>query len=50
MNLNIGYNFNEVRLSQLNDLINAIDYIQHNSLNNNDIIKILQHYEELYPR
>lgn len=45
LNLNIGYNFNEHTLNRLNEILNAIDYIQHGSPNNNEIIKIIQYYE-----
>lgn len=45
INLNVGYNFNEQTLNKINEILNAIDYIQHGSPNVNEIIKIIQYYE-----
>lgn len=46
INLNIGYDFNENNLLEMMNLINAIDYIERSAPSNNEIIKILQYYEE----
>lgn len=46
LNLNIGYNFNDNNLREMMNLVNAIDYIERNTLKNEEIIKILQYYEE----
>lgn len=46
LNLNIGYNFNDNNLREMINLVNAIDYIERNTLKNEEIIKILQYYEE----
>ena len=47
LNLNIGYEFNTKTLFTMNELINAIDYIEHGNPTNNEIIKIIQYYEEI---
>lgn len=46
LNLNIGYNFNDNNLREMINLVNAIDYIERNTLKNEEIVKILQYYEE----
>ena len=45
MNLNIGYNFNKDSLFLINELVNAIDCIEHNNLTNEEIIKLIQYYD-----
>lgn len=45
VNLNIGYEFNKNKLSQMNELINCIDYIEKGNPTNDKIIKIIQYYE-----
>lgn len=47
VNLNIGYNFNKLNLFTMNELINAIDYIENSNPTNNEIIKIIQYYEKI---
>lgn len=41
----MGYVFNRSRLNEMNDLINAIDYIKYGGPSRSEIIKILKHYE-----
>lgn len=48
--LNIGYTFNKKSLSAIMDIINAIDYINYGNPTNNEVIKIIQYYEENYRR
>lgn len=47
VNLNIGYDFNKHNLFTMNELINAIDYIENGNPTNSEIIKIIQYYEEI---
>lgn len=47
MNINIGYASNKKALFAMNELVNAIDYIEHGNPTNNEIIKIIQYYEEI---
>ena len=47
LNLNIGYEFNTKTLFTMNELVNAIDYIENGSPSNDEIIKIIQYYEEI---
>lgn len=47
LNINIGYSINNKRLSQMTDLINAIDYITNGNPTNDEIISIIRYYEEL---
>ena len=46
MNLNMGYDFNSSNLDKIIDLINAIDYIKRSRPSDDEIIKIVQYYEE----
>lgn len=50
LNLNIGYTFNRKSLDLIMDLINAIDYITYGNPSDNEVIKIIQYYEENYRR
>lgn len=45
LNLNIGYSHNESVLSEMMDIVNAIDYINHGNPSKADIIKIIKRYE-----
>ena len=47
LNLNIGYEFNARTLSAMNELVNAIDYIENGNPSSDEIIKIIQYYEEI---
>lgn len=47
LNLNIGYEFNARTLSAMNELVNAIDYIENRNPSSDEIIKIMQYYEEV---
>ena len=47
LNLNIGYEFNARTLSAMNELVNAIDYIENGNPSSDEIIKIMQYYEEI---
>ena len=47
ININIGHLPDKKALFTMNELINAIDYIEHGILTNNEIIKIIQYYEEI---
>ena len=47
LNLNIGYEFNTKTLFTMNELVNAIDYIENGNPSNDEIIKIMQYYEEV---
>lgn len=47
LNLNIGYEFNARTLSVMNELVNAIDYIENGNPSSDEIIKIMQYYEEV---
>ena len=47
LNLNIGYEFNARTLSAMNELVNAIDYIENGNPSSDEIIKIMQYYEEV---
>lgn len=47
LNLNIGYKFNARTLSAMNELVNAIDYIENGNPSSDEIIKIIQYYEEV---
>lgn len=47
VNLNIGYNFNPNTLCTMNELINAIDYIKYGCPYSEEVIKLIQYYEEL---
>mgnify|MGYP000548989485 FL=1 len=47
LNLNIGYEFNTKTLFTMNELVNAIDYIENGNPSNDEIIKIIQYYEEI---
>ena len=42
LNLNIGYEFNARTLSAMNELVNAIDYIENGNPSSDEIIKIMQ--------
>lgn len=47
LNLNIGYEFNARTLSAMNELVNAVDYIENGNPSSDEIIKIMQYYEEV---
>ena len=47
LNLNIGYEFNTKTLFTMNELVNAIDYIENGNPSSDEIIKIMQYYEEV---
>lgn len=47
LNLNIGYEFNTKTLFTMNELVNAIDYIENGNPSSDEIIKIMQYYEEM---
>ena len=47
ININIGHLPDKKALFTMNELINAIDYIEHGNPTNNEIIKIIQYYEEI---
>lgn len=47
INLNIGHEINKKSLYVMNELIQAIDYIENGNPTNNKIIKIIQYYEEI---
>ena len=47
LNLNIGYEFNTKTLFTMNELVNAIDYIENENPSSDEIIKIMQYYEEV---
>ena len=47
LNLNIGYEFNTKTLFTMNELVNAIYYIENGNPSNDEIIKIIQYYEEI---
>ena len=47
ININIGKKNKKKALFTMNELINAIDYIEHGNPTNNEIIKIIQYYEEI---
>lgn len=43
--LNIGYEFDKSTLSYMNDLINAIDFLEHGNSTYTEAIKIIQRYD-----
>lgn len=47
ININIGHLPDKKALFTMNELINAIDYVEHGNPTNNEIIKIIQYYEEI---
>lgn len=47
ININIGHLPDKKALFTMNELINAIDCIEHGNPTNNEIIKIIQYYEEI---
>ena len=47
ININIGHLPDKKALFTMNELINAIDYIEHGNPTNNEISKIIQYYEEI---
>jgi hypothetical protein len=47
LNLNIGYEFNTKTLFTMNELVNAIDYIENGNPSSDEIIKVIQYYEEI---
>lgn len=47
LNLNIGYEFNTKTLFTMNELVNAIDYIENGNPSSDKIIKVIQYYEEI---
>ena len=44
LNLNIGYEFNTKTLFTMNELVNAIDYIENGNPSSDEIIKIMQYF------
>ena len=44
--LKFGYTYDKQTLRFLDDLINAIDYIENGDVSRNDYFKIIQYYEE----
>lgn len=47
LKMNIGYSFDPHTLAMMNDLINAIDYIECGNPKDEEIIKIIQYYEAI---
>lgn len=47
ININIGHLPNKKSLFTMNEIVNAIDYIEHGNPTNSKIIKIIQYYEEI---
>ena len=47
ININIGHLPDKKALFTMNELINAIDYIEHGNPTNNEIIKRIQYYDEI---
>lgn len=47
LNLNIGYEFNTKTLFTMNELVNAIDYIENGNPSSDETIKVIQYYEEI---
>ena len=47
ININIGHLPDKKALLTMNELIKALDYIEHGNPTNNEIIKIIQYYEEI---
>lgn len=47
LELNIGYQFNKDNMCKMNEIINAMYYIQHANPTNDEILKIIQHYVKL---
>lgn len=45
--MNIGYEHNKNSIKMMNNIVNAIDYIKHGHPSSNEIIKIIQYYEEI---
>lgn len=45
VNLNIGYIYNNKTLYAMNEIVNAIDYLKHGCPHNEEIIEIIQYYE-----
>ncbi len=45
--INIGHLPNKKSLFTMNEIVNAIDYIEHGNPTNSEIIKIIQYYEEI---
>ena len=45
LELNIGYDYNQHKIAEMMDIVNAIDYIVHEDLPRNEIIKIIKRYE-----
>ena len=43
--LRIGYAYNKLRMQEMMNILNAIDYIKHRQLSRKEIIKIIKHYE-----
>lgn len=44
--LKFGYTYNKSTLKFLDDLMNAIDYIENGDVSRNEYFKIIQYYEE----
>lgn len=44
--LNVGYTPNRSVLNQMNDLVSTIDYIEHCKPTSDELIKIIQYYDE----
>ena len=47
LNMNIGYDMSISNIRKMMDLVNAIDYIKRFTPSDDEIIKIVQFYEEL---
>ena len=47
LKVNIGYEMNYQSLCKMTKLIHAIDYIENGNPTNEEIIKIIQYYENL---
>lgn len=47
LDLNIGNAFNKERIDKMTDIVNALCYIQNKQVSNKDVIKIIQHYDEM---
>lgn len=47
LNMNIGYNFNEVTLEKMTTLIHVIDFIKRSNPTSTEIIKLIEYYDEI---
>lgn len=48
LRLNIGYSFDKKALCYMNDLINALDYLEFGNPTNRDAITIIKKYDKQY--